>query len=222
MMSSSIDSDKDISDVLKSIRDLKMQIRKLEKKKETRIRQIFKKSLPSVVASHKWVIAFQPDNDSYQDFFSLSLDIIPDDKAKPLYRVGSHYKKNNIARKAVLPRIRAAQNGNLVATPAASLGKKFVDVGGPKNIDNMERLWFFSEKYDVYYLIYNRCEINISYSRLTVTSRKSMDDVFSVIRDLKFPLDFASYLKDIESSEDLIKRKKKLLGEIAPTILFSM
>lgn len=221
-MSSPIESDKDISDVLKTIRDLRIQIRKLEKKKETKIRQIFKKSLPSVVASHKWVIAFQPDNDSYQDFFSLSLDIIPDDKANPLYRVGSHYKKNNIARKVALPRIRAAQNGNLIATPVASLGKKVVDVGGPKNIDNMERLCFFSEKYDVYYLIYNRCEINISYSRLTVTSRKSMDDIFSVIRDLKFPLDFASYLKDIESSEDLIKRKKKLLKDIAPTILFSV
>ena len=219
-MSSSIESDKYISDTLKSIKDLRSQIRKLERKKETRIRQIFKKSLPSVVAYHKWVIVFQPENDSYQDFFSLSLDIIPTEKANPLYRAGSHYKKRKIAAKVALPRIRATQNGNVAAV--AILGKKVIDVSDPKKITSMANLCFLSEKYDVYYLIYNRCEINISYNRLTITSHKSMDDVFLVIRDLKFPLDFASYLKDIESSEDLIKRKKKLLGEIAPTILFSM
>jgi hypothetical protein len=219
-MTNSIELDKDFLNTLKNIKQLKIQVRKLEKKNYSIIRQLFKKALPSVISAHKWAIATQPDNDSDDDFFSLSLDIIPSDEKPGLYRPGSHYKKNSSA----LPRVVAAQAANVTNRgPFKARNIKTPSfISAPKKITDMESLTYFSERYDVYAINHNKCSINISYNRLTFISTSSMEDVFSAVKSLKFPLDLARYLKDIEISEEILLKKKKLLKDIAPTILFSM
>jgi hypothetical protein len=220
-MANCIYLDQEFLDTLKSIKELKLKIKKLENKNDSIIRQIFKKALPSVISAHKWAIAAQPDEDPDDNFFSLSLDIIYPITPAP-YRAGSQYKNKRVA----LPRVAAAQASRVSVIrnkqKSAKNTSKKCCVAYPRIIKDIQSLSYFSEKYNVYAISYNKCNIQIYYNRLMFSSNNSIDDVFSAIKSLKFPLDLARYLKDIEISEEILLKKKKLLKDIAPTILFSM
>lgn len=122
----------------------------------------------------------------------------------------------------ISPILKKIKKGKIGKSKAIRLSKKYsLNTINSKNFKSYQDFYNYCEKIDVNSITINNCHVKFEYNNVAI-SAKEKDDLFKFVKNKKISLSLDSFVRDIEESESLLKKKKELFSEISSNMLFNL